>query len=342
MQAVARILPVKGAGYRLARLSLALGIFGMAASFSFLASAHPLDVMAGASGFIAGSILVAAGLVSISIEGLERLHDSVAGANALITKPPFAVGRWLAHFRRNHENRPEPGWCAPLTMPIAIVRSLVHSLEQFQLGDGGGPAYLIARDREQFLSTGEGTRELVDRWFDEEREHSRLLGCAVDRFGGQRINSHWSFTAFCLARQWFGIRFELTVLLLTEIASTVYYRLLRRHGKDPALSSMCRLIIRDEVGHVAFHRDRLTRAAPAQGNRYGKLWELRFRLLGLGAATMLWVNHAPALCALGATGREFYREVWLELSRFVSRLRRDVSSQSLDFANSARAHAERE
>jgi hypothetical protein len=45
--------------------------------------------------------------------------------------------------------------------------------------------------------------------------------------------------------------------------------------------------------------------------------------LGLGAATMLWVNHAPALEALGATRDEFYREVRRELSRFVLRLARE-------------------
>src|SRR5262249_56353702 len=120
--------------------------------------------------------------------------------------------------------------------------------EQFQLGDGGGPAYLIARNRETFLGASEGARELVDLWFAEELEHARLLGAAVDRFGGRRITSHWSFSVFCLVRKWFGVRFELTVLLLTEIVSTVYYRLLHRHGQDPALRAMCRLIMRAETG----------------------------------------------------------------------------------------------
>jgi len=163
----------------------------------------------------------------------------------------------------------------------------------------------------------------VDLWFAEEREHARLLGEAVARFGGRCIRGHWSFTAFCLSRKWFGVRFELTVLLLTEIVSTVYYRLLRRHGQDPALRSMCRLVLRDEIGHVAFHRDRLARAGRAGRAGYGKLWEIRFRALGLAAASVLWVNHAPGLRALGASGAEFYREVWLELSRFVRRLRRE-------------------
>ena len=53
------------------------------------------------------------------------------------------------------------------------------------------------------------------------------------------------------------------------------------------------------------------------------VWEARFRGLGLVAASVLWASHARALTALGATSAEFYREVWLELSRFVWRLRRE-------------------
>jgi len=126
-----------------------------------------------------------------------------------------------------------------------------------------------------------------------------------------------------MTRKWLGVRFELTVLLLTEIVSTAYYRLLWRHGGDPALRSMCRLILRDEAGHIAFHRDRLAQATRAGHARHGTFWEICFRALGLAAASMLWVNHAPVLCALGASRREFYREIWLELSRFIRRLRRE-------------------
>jgi len=78
----------------------------------------------------------------------------------------------------------------------------------FELGDGGGPAYFIASDREKFLSR-DGARALVDLWFAGQREHSRLLGKAVARFGGNRIDGHWSFTAFCLSRRRFGVCFEL-------------------------------------------------------------------------------------------------------------------------------------
>src|SRR5262249_40429637 len=132
--------------------------------------------------------------------------------------------KWITHFERNHQNRPEPEWHAPIRLSRAQIARLLPSLEQFQLGDGGGPASLIAHDAERFRGQTKQMQTVVDLWFAEEREHSRLLGGIVARFGGRPITSHWSFSAFCLSRRVLGVDFELTVLLLTEIVSTAYYR----------------------------------------------------------------------------------------------------------------------
>ncbi len=230
--------------------------------------------------------------------------------------------RWIEHFRRNRQDRTEPEWQAPITMSPEKIAKLIPSLEQFELGDGGGPASLIAYDAERFRGSSEEMRTLVDLWFTEEREHSRLLSGAVKRFGGRKIKGHWSFTAFCMSRRVLGVRFELQVLLLTEIVSTAYYRLLRRHADDVAVKQMCSLILRDETGHVSFHRDRLLSEGRSTAGFSGFLWELQFWLCGHGAATMLWANHGPCLLPLGASTAEFYREVRLEISRFVRRLER--------------------
>jgi hypothetical protein len=42
---------------------------------------------------------------------------------------------------------------------------------------------------------------------------------------------------------------------------------------------------------------------------------------------MLWVNHAPALKALGTNETEYYREIWLELSHFIRCLRRESEAR---------------
>jgi hypothetical protein len=47
-------------------LSILAGTAGMVASFVFLSLSNMADITAGASGFVAGSILIGAGLVSLS------------------------------------------------------------------------------------------------------------------------------------------------------------------------------------------------------------------------------------------------------------------------------------
>lgn len=230
--------------------------------------------------------------------------------------------KWIAYFNRNRQDRPEPDWSAPMSIPARMFRPFLRSIEQFRLGDGGGPAALIARDAEKFRGQTDQMRTIVDLWFAEEAEHARLLGCAVKRLGGRNINSHWSFTAFCLTRRVLGVRFELQVLLLTELVSTAYYRVLRAHSPDIPVAQMCDLILRDEAGHVAFHRERLADAGRSTFGLRGALWQSQFWLLGHAAATMLWVNHGPCLTAIGGSRAEYFGEVRRQLKRFLMALDR--------------------
>jgi hypothetical protein len=68
------------------------------------------------------------------------------------------------------------------------------------------------------------------------------------------------------------------------------YRVPRRHIDDAPVPAMCSLILRDEAGHVAFHRARLAAVGKGAGVE-GLAWQTQFWLCGYAAATMLWVNH---------------------------------------------------
>jgi len=227
----------------------------------------------------------------------------------------------IEYFTRNRKNRREPDWATPANIPQYVLAPLLRSLEQFRLGDGGGPACLIAHDAESFRGRTEQMRQIVDLWFKEESEHARLLGCVVKRFGGRFIESHWSFTAFCLCRKILGVRFELQVLTLTELVSTAYYRMIRNHSPDGPLAAMCELILRDEAGHVAFQRERIADSRCPRPGLDGWIWRTQFLICGYAAGTMLWINHAPGLKAIGGTRAEFYREVTRLLTRFIRSLR---------------------
>lgn len=187
------------------------------------------------------------------------------------TATPLDLRQWIRHFHANRENRPEPDWEAPLKVDPAARASLLQSLREFQLGDGGGPACLIAFNADRFRGGSGEHRRIHDLWFAEEAEHSRLLLGCVKRLGGTPITSHWSFTLFCLLRRVLGVAFELQILTLTKLTSTSYYTLLRRHCSDPALRQAWTLILRDEAGHVRFHNDRKADCREQQGRRGSRL-----------------------------------------------------------------------
>jgi hypothetical protein len=212
-----------------------------------------------------------------------------------------------------------------MTLGGPPLEKLRRSIQQFQLGDGGGPAYLIAWNRGRYLADAD-VKRLVDLWFREEEEHSRLLGGMLRRLRGEEIAGHWSFSLFCGVRRLLGVQFELYALLCTEIVSHVYYKMLRKHVPDPALRQMCGLIIRDEAGHIAFHRSRLgVEAREGKGRRHGRLWGAMFRMRALAAGTVLWMNHRAALKSFGATDLEFYRWIWRDTAAFIRGLRSDLS-----------------
>src|ERR1043165_6433468 len=89
------------------------------------------------------------------LEVLWRMAGFRKNANSLNYQ------RWINHFLRNRENRIEPDWFMPIRVLPHDMESLLRSLAEFQLGDGGGPASLIARDAEQFRSSTPQMRRLA-------------------------------------------------------------------------------------------------------------------------------------------------------------------------------------
>ena len=75
-------------------------------------------------------------------------------------------------------------------MPEARRRLLARSVSEYQLGDGGGECRLVAQDAEAFRASAEEVRMVTDLWFSEEREHSRLLACAVRRDRRANFRNH--------------------------------------------------------------------------------------------------------------------------------------------------------
>ena len=224
---------------------------------------------------------------------------------------------WIAHFKANKLDRVEPNWSAPFSMPEQKRQLLACSIAEYQLGDGGGECRLVAHDAEKFRGSTDETRQVVDMWFDEKREHSRLLACAVERIGAEFIKDTFAFRMFYAVRRSLGVQFEMFVLLIVEIVSTGYYRVIRQHIGDEPLAAMCKLILRDEARHIDFHRDRLAAFYPGG---FGAWRAIQMRLLAYGCASFLWLGHGRCLRALGGSRAELFGHVRSGVANFLSEL----------------------
>ena len=223
---------------------------------------------------------------------------------------------WIDHFESNRLHRAEPDWAAPFSMPEGKRAALARSLAEYQLGDGGGECRLVARDAEVFRTSRESMDRLVDLWFAEEREHSRLLSHAVKRVGGTPVTSSFAMRLFYGCRRVLGVDFELLVLLIVEIVSTGYYRLIRKYAGDQPIADMCKLILRDEARHIDFHRDRLASAMP-EGPSFA--WSLECMFLAEACSWFLWIGkNGSCLRTLGATRAELFHHVRSGLANLIA------------------------
>jgi len=109
----------------------------------------------------------------------------------------------------------------------------------------------------------------------------------------------------------------LQILTVTELVSTSYYTLLRKYTNDPALLGVCRLILRDESGHLRFQNARLACRGRNTSNWF---WAAQFRLSALIAGTVLWISHGRCIRGMGGSTPEFYANIRSQVESFLLKL----------------------
>ena len=211
---------------------------------------------------------------------------------------------------------------APFTAPFEDRpgrEALARSLARFELGESGDGANL----KRLAAATGEPTYlRSIELFVDEEGQHARWLGILRERFGGEKLESHWSDAAFVALRHIGGLRREICVLLTAEVVALSYYRVLPLAYDDPVLAAACDRILRDERGHVAFHRATLgsefaTMPAPARTASV-----LTWRAFVASTAKVVAWDHREVLELAGVSRSEFEIEVRGRARRLARAIRR--------------------
>ncbi|WP_410609240.1 ferritin-like domain-containing protein [Amycolatopsis sp. lyj-109] len=218
---------------------------------------------------------------------------------------------WLQDFETEAERRrqrDDPPW----EQGAKLHPDVAKSIQRFQVGEAGDGANLIAK------AAGEATYLAAVKLFvAEEQNHARMLAALLDAGAVPTLASHWSDTVFVTLRRALGLRLELMVLLIAEVVALRYYRALRDGTGDPLVTEVAARILTDEERHVPFHCHRLRGgfAKPVRAVVFGA-----WRLLLIGVAVTVAVDHGAALRELGVGRKEFVADVLTAFDVALARL----------------------
>jgi hypothetical protein len=205
----------------------------------------------------------------------------------------YSTKQWIEHFELNRSRQTPGGGPLAPNLTDAERHNVIASIKQFQLGESGEGRHLKLCARAHSEQTGDSDYpRAVDLFIAEEQRHSRLLAQYLQLAGESLLTQSKIDGIFRWLRHRMGLECSLIVLSTAEFVATVYYRALRDATDCRLLQSICRRILRDEAGHLAFHRDRFLTL------RWNRSLPMRsiLRLLhhGLLMATLLpvWWCHA--------------------------------------------------
>ena len=83
------------------------------------------------------------------------------------------------------------------------------------------------------------------------------LGQFLDREGIPRLKHHWVDEVFRKLRRFSGLEFSISVLIVAEVVSSVYYKALKFATKSRILQQICNQILWDEKHHLQFQASAL-------------------------------------------------------------------------------------
>ena len=185
---------------------------------------------------------------------------------------------WLNYFEWNRKHRDTIPWEGEVNIESHVRETLIRSLQKFQIGESGEGRKLLRHA----IETKDVTyATAIDLFVREEQEHAWLMAEILKRLNAPLLTGDWTDHCFVFLRHLFGLHQELMVLLLPEMIAKHYFRTLHDSTYDPVVWAVCKQILRDEEGHVAFHVEFLRRAFAEMS--FGRrivvqiLWRIAFR-----------------------------------------------------------------
>jgi hypothetical protein len=163
----------------------------------------------------------------------------------------WATAEWFDYFKSNRNILEAIDWERGRGLTDDEKLRIFDSIREFQLGESSE-----GRNLNEFARYYSGKNadplyyESVKLFIREEQRHSQALGRFMEREGIPKLEKSFVDSVFRNLRRYAGLEISLTVLLVAEIISLVYYRALGGAASSDSLRKICGQILKDERRHL--------------------------------------------------------------------------------------------
>ncbi len=211
--------------------------------------------------------------------------------------------KWHQYFLMNQSHFDHIYFNEPDLFCVEEQRLFARSLQQFQRGEHSEGKHLL-----QFAKqTGDSSYVAAVKLFiKEEQHHAFVLGKFLDKNNIPRINNHWVDAVFRKMRQLAGIENTISILLVAEMISKIYYKALMHATSSLLLQQICMQILRDEEKHLHFQCYTLRYLLGKKSRFYNFLWSCYLQTVFSGTLLVVWKYHQTVMKQSGMQFSEFY------------------------------------
>lgn len=223
--------------------------------------------------------------------------------------------QWCDYFESNSHPRAVPSDDPP-ALTLRERMDLGPSMQTFQLGESSDGKRLLNAAIERAEETSDQYLPTAMQLFiGEEQRHATLLARFLKSESIPLLQHQWTDSVFRFLRRRWNLELSVSVLMTAELVARIYYRALRDATPSPALTAICRHLLRDEMHHLAFHAGILGDIRRNRPDWMNQLWDASYSLFHRITLIVVWNGHKNVFRAGGFSAKRYWKTSQLHLNR---------------------------
>ena len=220
---------------------------------------------------------------------------------------------WVTYFQLNHRYLLSVDWEDDYQLSEEELAAIFSSLQQFQQGEYSEGKFLMKQARKFVGDQPEHSYiKALILFIKEEQRHAMTLGKFLDQQGIPKLKHHWVDEIFRKLRRFAGLELSISVLVVAEVISSIYYKALKLATRSRILQQICNQILWDEKHHLQFQASALRAIEERKHPSFRWILPVFTQFLLSGTILLVYLQHRSVFKAGGMKFRRFWKGCWRE------------------------------